>query len=92
MIFTSLEIEEQELDPIKIQGYEQMLQDQASYLAESGSEQDFKGNNDYGFYIETMDLRIEVSPNAARVSASALRIVNTLLPNVTDQKTAPANG
>jgi hypothetical protein len=84
-------IEEQEVDPIELQGYEQMLHDQASYLAEGGSEQDFKSNVDYGFYVEAMDLRIEVSPRAERVSASAIGVVNALLPNVTDKNMAPAS-
>lgn len=55
------------------------------------SEQDFKSNVDYGFYVEAMDLRIEVSPKAERVSASALGIVNPLL-SLTDKKSTPGSG
>jgi len=85
-------IEDQQVDPIEIQGYEQMLRDQEAHLAEGGKATDFgMKRSDYSFYIEAMDLRIEVSPKAERVSASALGIANTLLPNVTDQKTAPAS-
>jgi len=39
-------------------------------------------------YIEAMDLKIEISAQADCISASALGIVNTLLP-LTDKKSAP---
>jgi len=84
-------IEDQQVDPYELQGYEQMIEDQEQYLAEGGSESDFQGKADYDFYITAMDLRIEVSPKAERVSASALGIVKALLPNFTDQKSAPAS-
>ena len=48
-----------------------MLHDQAQYLAKNGGEQDFQGKTDWDFYIEAMDLKIEVSPKAEYISASA---------------------
>jgi site-specific DNA recombinase len=83
-------IEDQQSDPIELEGYEQMIHEQAQYLAEGGSEQDFQGKTDWAFYVEAMDLKIEVGPEAERISASALGIVNALLP-FTDKKSAPAN-
>ena len=85
-----LQIEEQQSDPIELEGYEQMLHDQAQYLKEGGNEQDFQGKTDWDFYIEAMDLKIEVSPQADYISASAMGIVNTLL-SLTDKKSAPAS-
>ena len=84
-------IEESETDPVELLGYEQLIHDQEAYLAEGGSAQDFQGQADYTFYIEAMDLRIEVSPEAERVSASAIAVSDTLLSNVTDQGKAPAS-
>jgi len=84
-------IEDQQSDPIELEGYEQMLHDQLQYIKEGGDEQDFQGKTDWDFYIEAMDLKIEVSPKTDYISASALGIVNTLL-YLTDKKSAPASG
>ena len=68
-----------------------MLRQQEHYLAKGGSKDDFVGKQDWAFLIAAMDLRVEVSPEAERISADILGVVKALLPNVTDQKGAPAS-
>ena len=47
---------------------------------------------EYTFYIELMDIRVQVSPETEYLSADKLGIANALLKNVTDSGTAPARG
>jgi hypothetical protein len=55
-------IEDKQSDLVEIIGAVQMIKDQAQFLAEGGSEQDFLGKVDWDFYFEAMDLKAESSP------------------------------
>ena len=84
-------------DEIELVGYEQFLKDQEAHLAEGGN---FDGDKpskkvrsfeEYTFYTELMDIRVQVSPETEYLSADKLGIEQALLKDVTDSKAGPAS-
>lgn len=82
-------------DDIELVGYDQFIKDQEAYLTAGGNFDDDKPSKkartfeEYTFYIELMDIRVQVSPETEYLSADKLGIEKALLKDVTDSGTAP---